>query len=316
LQAHFEDKAHALQTVRFWMGEGRGVREDLHDEHRSGRPLFDHIDTQTLYILGKSPFESARSIAQTLNTSHNVVLLHQHAVLGFKSFRLRWVPHFLTADLRLKRKQIAREMIPYLEAASRDRWQHFVTGDEWWFFLDQSCHPKWCLARDDVSTIVRRDIQTQDFMLTRMWNSRGFHVVNQLLSDTKMNSNYFTTIVLAPVREEFIPRDRARHLKPLVAHMDSFSIHTSGTTQRFMPEHQMPRTPQPPYSPDLAPSDFYVFPIVKDRLERFHMVDDDELFEQLLEILQAVAIDELKRVFTSWIHRVREVRQGDGDYIA
>jgi hypothetical protein len=100
LQAHFEDKACALRTVRFWMGEVQPGREDLHDEHRSGspslddfvrsgRPPFDHIDTGILHILGKSPFGSARSIAQTLKTSHNVVLHHLHEVLGFKSFHLR-----------------------------------------------------------------------------------------------------------------------------------------------------------------------------------------------------------------------------------
>jgi transposase len=89
LQAHFEDKAYALPTVRFWIGEVRRGREDLSDKHRSGRPALDHIDTQILHILGKSPFESARSIAQTLNTLHHVVLHYLHEVLGFKSFHLR-----------------------------------------------------------------------------------------------------------------------------------------------------------------------------------------------------------------------------------
>jgi hypothetical protein len=113
----------------------------------------------------------------------------------------------LTDDLRLKRKQVAREMIPDLEAASRDAWQHFVTGDESWFFLEQSPHRMWCLARDDVSTIVRRGIQTQQFMFTIMWNPRGFHIVNQLPRDIKMDRDYFTTNALALLREEFIPQD-------------------------------------------------------------------------------------------------------------
>jgi hypothetical protein len=126
----------------------------------------------------------------------------------------------LTDDLRLKRKQAAREMIPYVEEASWDGWQHFVTGNEPWFFLDQSPHQMWCLARDDVSTIVRRGIQTQQFMFTIMWNPRRFHVVNRLPSDTIIDSHYFTTNVLAPLREEFIPRDLAQDPKPLVVHMD------------------------------------------------------------------------------------------------
>jgi hypothetical protein len=203
------------------MRQVRCGREDLRDEHSSGRPPLDHIDTQILHILGKSPFESARSIAQTLNTSHSVVLHHLHEGLAFKSFHLPWVPHFLTDDLRLKRKQVARKMIPDLEAASLDGWQHFVTGDESWFFLDQSLHGMWCFARDDVSTIVRRGLQTQKFMFMIMWNPPRFQVVNQLPNNGEMDSDYFTTNMLAPPREEFILRDRARHSTPLVIHIET-----------------------------------------------------------------------------------------------
>jgi hypothetical protein len=112
-----------------------------------------------------------------------------------------------------------------------------------------------------------------------------------------MDSGYFTTNVLALLREEFIPRDRARHPKPLVVHMDNCSINTSGSTQRFMSEYQMPPMPQPSYSLDLAPNDFYLFPTVKNRLERIHTVDGDDLFEQLLELVPVIPVDELDRVF-------------------
>jgi hypothetical protein len=237
LQAHLKDKAYALRTVRLGIGEVWRGREDRNAEHRSGRPLLNHIDTKILHILGKFPFGSARSIAQMLNTSHSVLLHHLHKVLRFKRFHLWRAPDFLTDDLRLKRKQAAREMIPYLEAVSRDGWQYFVTGHESWFFLDQSLHWMWCLARDAVSTVVRRDTHIQRFIFTIMWIPRRFQVVNQLSSDTKLDSDYFSTNMLASLREKYIPRDRAPHSKPLVFHMDNCSIHTSDTTQRFMSQH-------------------------------------------------------------------------------
>jgi hypothetical protein len=52
--------------------------------------------------------------------------------------------------------------------------------------------------------------------------------------------------------------------------------------------------PQLPYSKDIAPSDFYLFTTVKDRLERIYTVDGDDLCEQLLEILQEISVDELE----------------------
>jgi hypothetical protein len=62
-----------------------------------------------------------------------------------------------------------------------------------------------------------------------------------------------------------------------------------------MSEHQVPRTPQPLYSPTLALSDFYLFPTVNNRIVKIHTVDIDDLSQQLLETLQLISVDELER---------------------
>jgi hypothetical protein len=50
----------------------------------------------------------------------------------------------------------------------------------------------------------------------------------------------------------------------------------------------MGRVSQPPYSPDLAPSDFYLFPTVKEKLERTQVADEDQFFESLQAILMGI----------------------------
>jgi hypothetical protein len=104
-------------------------RQDLHDEIRSGRTPLGDIDAKILAILNKSPFASAHSIAERLGVAHVTVLDHLHLSIWFKSFHLRWVPHLLAEDLRGKRKEGARAMLPLLFAAQRDRWHYLVTGD-------------------------------------------------------------------------------------------------------------------------------------------------------------------------------------------
>jgi hypothetical protein len=58
--------------------------------------------------------------------------------IGFKSFHLHWVTHLLMHDLREKRKEYARAMLPFLHAAKDDDCHHLVTGDESWSFLNTS----------------------------------------------------------------------------------------------------------------------------------------------------------------------------------
>jgi hypothetical protein len=110
------------------MREIQRGREDLHDEHRSKRQALDHIDAKIMFMLEKTPFESARSIVHALNVDHATVLHHLGQKLGLKSYCLRWAPHLLTDELRANRKNFVGLMIPYLEAARTDGWKHLVTA--------------------------------------------------------------------------------------------------------------------------------------------------------------------------------------------
>jgi hypothetical protein len=68
-------------------------------------------------------------------------------------------------------------------------------------------------------------------------------------------------------------------------------------------------------SPDLAPSDFYLFPTVKEKIERIQVVDKNQFLESLHEILNRIDQDELNGVFQTWTPRIPEVSESKGDYV-
>jgi hypothetical protein len=111
------------------------------------------------------------------------------------------------------------------------------------------------------------------------------------------------------------PQGRAAHQKRLVIHLDNCSVHTSRVSTEWLEEHDMHRLSQPAYSPNLAPSDFYLFPTVKERLERIQLADEDQFFESLQEILDGLDHEELNAVFRTWVRRAQEVSECNGDYI-
>jgi hypothetical protein len=69
-----------------------------------------------------------------------------------------------------------------------------------------------------------------------------------------------------------------------------------------------------PYSPDLAPSDFHVLPTVNEWLKDIDMVDEEDLFNRLKEILNEIPRREFDKAFEAWINRVMTVSGGDGGY--
>jgi hypothetical protein len=48
---------------------------------------------------------------------------------------LKWAPHMLTMEHKEQRVQSAKNILKTIAAAPRDSWNHFMPGDESWFYL-------------------------------------------------------------------------------------------------------------------------------------------------------------------------------------
>jgi hypothetical protein len=174
----------------------------------------------------------------------------------------------------------------------------------------------WILSRDDAATKPKHDVLTQKFMFTVIWNPLGFHVVDKLPTGTKINSDYFIANILEPLEQKIFPNGRKPHAKRLTVHLENCSIHISGASEVFMAEHNMIRFKHPPYSPDLAPSDFCLFSTIKEKLTDIQMVNEENLFYRLRELLNEIPVRELRKVFDTWIKRLMDVTQRDGSYVS
>ena len=77
----------------------------------------------------------------------------------------------------------------------------------------------------------------------------------------------------------------------------------------------MKRAPHPPFSPDIAASEFYLFGNLKDRLAGLKFESLDELFECIYEILKKIPKETLINVFLEWEKRLKQVIEYNGEYI-
>jgi len=71
-------------------------------------------------------------------------------------------------------------------------------------------------------------------------------------------------------------------------HHDSAPCHTAVSINEFLAEKSIPVVPQSPYSPDLSPCDFFLFPRLKHRLKGRHF--------RTLDNIQKSVTDELKGI--------------------
>jgi hypothetical protein len=72
--------------------------------------------------------------------------------------------------------------------------------------------------------------------------------------------------------------------------------------------------PHPPYSPDLAPSDFFLFGYLKRELRDCFFSSAEELLGDLHRLLADIPAEMLLAVFHEWISRCERVIAAEGDY--
>jgi histone-lysine N-methyltransferase SETMAR len=99
-------------------------------------------------------------------------------------------------------------------------------------------------------------------MFTTAWNLRRFHLIKVLEKGRKFNAGYYLAEILEPL-SQWRSIEAAGNERKVLVHADNAHPHTAKLSTHYFNENRMKSAPHPPYSPDLAPSDFYIFGYVK-----------------------------------------------------
>jgi transposase len=95
--------------------------------------------------------------------------------------------------------------------------------------------------------------------------------------------------------------------KTWILHHDNAPAHMSLLVREFLAKNEMTVVPQPPYSPDLAPVDFLLFPKLKSTLKghRFQTIEENSLWD-----LRAIP----QNAFQNWKKRWKRCIDNGGEY--
>jgi hypothetical protein len=77
----------------------------------------------------------------------------------------------------------------------------------------------------------------------------------------------------------------------------------------------MTRAPHPQFSPDLAPSDFYLFEKLKTTMKGCLFEDENELLAGIISELNKINREELETVFQEWVLRLDRCIDTGGEYV-
>ena len=105
------------------------------------------------------------------------------------------------------------------------------------------------------------------------------------------------------------PRIGVRGIKLL---HDNAPAHKSATVQEYLKEFGLDVLDHCPYSPDLSPCDFWLFPRLKEILAGHRFESCCGIGSAVYQCLQYVPIEDYRAAFRIWVHRCKISVEADG----
>lgn len=321
LQMAFMDEGPSKATVYRWYNEFKRGRPTLGDDERSGRPLTAVTEENVLAV--KNLIQDNRRITyqeiqHILKIGSGSVheILHSH--LRVRRIVSRWVPHNLTDAQKQARVEWCRDMLNKFEAGSSRRVYDIVTGDESWIYqYDPETKRQstvWVFQNEPTPTKVKRSRSGGKILIASFFNLTGHLVSIPLRDQRSINAEWYTTKCLPEVFSVVSNKRPNTGLRGLLLHHDNAPAHTALKTRDFLDSTPVKLLGHPPYSPDLAPCDFFLFPKIKNQLKGIQFSSPEDALAAFEQAVNEVSAADWKKCFENWFRRMNLCIEAGGKY--
>lgn len=317
LQKAYGDSAMSQTQVYYWykeFKEGRLEVEDLpHDRRPQSSCSEENIEKVKEMVL-ENRRVTVREIAEDINISVGSAHTIIHDVLDMRRVSARLVPRLLNFYQKEHRKSVAKEMLTMSDIDV----QHIITGDETWVYeydvetSQQSS--EWRAPGDPKPKKPRQSRSKIKAMMIVFFDYQGVVHSEFLPTGQTANAEWYVN-VLRHLRED-IRRKRPELWanQSWFLHHDNAPIHTAHLTRDYLTKNNVNVIPQAPYSPDMAPCDFFLFPKLKLPLRGKHFETIEAIKENSQKELKAIPKHAYENCYKDWKKRWHMCIASDGDY--
>lgn len=315
------DTAPSYSTVTYWLREFERGRSSTADEARSGRPSTSttetNIDNVNRLVL-KDRRYNVRFIAQEVGLPKSTVHEILKQSLGLSKVCQRWVPRILTTDQKELRVQHSRQLLALYERDPKNFLSRFVTVDETWV---HHFHPTtkqeskvWTSVGTPGGVKARVESSSAKVMATVFWDAQGVILLDFLQRGHTITGDYYKQQI-TKCRQAIKDNRRGMLTRGVLFHQDNAPAHTSCVAMAEIQRCGFELLPHPAYSPDLAPSDFHLFPNLKKYLRGVRYSSDDEVMDAVQEWFGEQETIFYQRGIEALQHRWNKCVALQGDYI-
>lgn len=272
--------AVTYKTSKKWFARFRSGNLDLNDAERPGQSkIFEDADLKNLLI--EDPCQTQAELASHLGVTQTAICLRLKK-LGFIQKACRWVPHNLSPDNKNRRYETALSLLTRFK--KKDFLHKIVTGDEKWIYYQNPKRRKsWVYPGQPSSPIVKRNIHSAKVLLCIWWDYLGvvyYEFMKQ--GETITSETYINQLTRLKALIEKNRPFSGTGTRPVILLQDNARPHTSKKSMDHLTSLGWEVLPHAAYSPDMAPSDYYLF-----RSLQHHLADSQ--FQNIEDVKKSIA---------------------------
>lgn len=282
----YTSDAPSYATVTRWFAEFKHGRQSIEDDPKCGGPKTatdaEHVAQVESLILANRRLKVSE-IAQEIGISQGSVYNIIHTNLHMSKVSARWVPRNLSIQDKHCRMEASRELLDLFNSNPDDFMARLVTGDETWLHHwdpeTKQESMQWKHAESPAPKKFKTQASAGKIMASVFWDCQGLLLIDYMPHKTTINAEYYAQL-LKKLRSAIKEKRRGKLSKGIFLLHDNAPVHKARVAQAALKDCGFEQLNHPPYSPDLAPSDFYLFRNLKKYLRGRRFRDDEELKEE------------------------------------
>ena len=308
-------------TVARWIRKFKGGLELIEDAPKSGRKT-SAITPKNIKkvkdLIALDARYTVRDIARIVGISVGSAYTILKKILKVRWLTARWIPHLLTDEEKRQRVKTAQELLKQYPKFDKRVFNSFVTGDETWvhfFEPKRKVNNKiWATKNAKRPCVAKRLQSSKKVMFAIFFGTNGPVTQIAVPKGRSVNAFFYKNRVLKKVKKYFVNRRPKRALKGVNLLHDNAPCHKATLVTDFLRQEKVKSVPHPPYSPDLAPCDFFLFPRLKKYLTGRRYGSRAALGSGIYQCLMGIPIKDYERAFKQWIKRLKLCISHGGEY--
>ena len=218
------------------------------------------------------------------------------------------MPHLLTDEQIQSWVRLASQVIEKYDKYDPRRLEELVTGDETWIYYfppDSKAKNKvWVSSEGDRPVIAGRCKTSNRMLYAMFFDSKSPVLQIPVPKGSSVTGKFYRESVLTQLVDFYQKRRPRTCVRCIKLRHDNAPAHKSATVQKYLKESGLDVLDHPPYSPDLSPCDFWLFPRLKEMLAGHRFESRCGIGSVVYLCLQHIPKEDYRAAFRKWVDHI------------